>query len=235
MKGGDRDHTRGCLPLPRRAVHPLGRPLSDRGHGPSGRASRHRRRHLLHLPQSALAAYNPSGAPTRAPFIWGDDSYADQQGRLYRQGRRRATLRQHDCQGARQRRRRIRYGRRPFRASRKRRPYGQRRALCAQIRPRQRGNARRSGHSYSQDDWTRCGTQDYGARRGTQHAHRLTMQRHHERAKDCRALWLGAYRSWYLPGHGRCVPQRRAHLYQHWRNPLWRGSGHRARNRHRHR
>ena len=50
MKGGERDHARGCLPLPRRAVHPLGRPLSDLGHGPSGRASRHRRRHLLHLP-----------------------------------------------------------------------------------------------------------------------------------------------------------------------------------------
>ncbi|MFR7669780.1 MAG: ketopantoate reductase family protein [Collinsella sp.] len=57
-------------------------------------------------------------------------------------------------------------------------------------------------------------------------AHRLAMQRHYERAKDCRTLWLGAYRSWYLPGHGRRVPQRRAHLYQCGRDPLWRGGRH---------
>lgn len=51
------------------------------------------------------------------------------------------------------------------------------------------------------------------------------MQWHHKRAKDCRALWLEAHRPGYLPGHGRRIPRRRAHLYQCGRDSLWRGAG----------
>lgn len=48
-----------AYPYPGEQYILLGRPLPDRGHGPSGRASRHRRPHLLHLPQGARWRWIP--------------------------------------------------------------------------------------------------------------------------------------------------------------------------------
>ena len=88
--------------------------------------------------------------------------------------------------------------------------------------PRQQGNARRSGHPDGQDHRSRPSTQDYGARRGDLNTLIASLCNGITSEQDCRALWLGAYRSLVFARAWTPCSSTKAHLYQHGRNPLWR-------------